>query len=100
MIIVRQEADDFEYVFWGSTVTEIYGEDISRRHLRSLGVGETVESVFFDFYSTVLDTCQRQFIYGDLDWVDREYRQWWMVMYPMSRNGTCRECVSWVYTDK
>ncbi len=97
MIIVRREGDDFRYIFWGSKVVDIYGAEISQKTLLELGVGEEIESKFLDFYNHILETNEPQFISGDLDWVERDYRLWYMVMMPLSRKNVINECVGWVF---
>ena len=86
---------DFEYRYWGSTVAQAYGLDLTGKHLRK-GHPHVFTEKFISAHFEAMTEKKRIFLGGSLDWLQKDHRTWDQITIPLERRGSINETLSFI----
>lgn len=96
-IILRWNDDkqDFIIKYWGSHLTEVYGEDMTGCHVEEVGPVEIWRYLVAAHREVMLDQ-KKVYLGGQTDWREKDHQCWYQVMLPLSRDGQISETLTFV----
>lgn len=96
-IIMRwdEQRQDFRILFWGTDIANGYGRDLSGKYLED-DTRKGSESKFRPLHLESFREQKKIYVGGTMDWVDKEYANWSMLIQPLSRKGKVSETLAFV----
>jgi len=86
---------DFQYRYWGTSVANAYGLDLTGKHLRK-GHPHAFTEKFIEAHYEAMTQKKRVFLGGSLDWRQKDHRTWDQVTMPLARGDKVDETLSYI----